>query len=724
MLKKISRNIDLALTFGFFGIIVLLVLPIPTRLLDILLALSIGVAILILLVIVYLKEPSEFSVFPVILLAITLFRLGLNVASTRLILLDGFAGDVIQSFGAFVVRGNYVVGAVIFLILVVINFVVITKGAGRIAEVAARFTLDSLPGKQMSIDAELNAGLIDESVATYKRNKLQQEADFYGAMDGASKFVRGDAIAGILITLINIVGGISIGVLDKGLSLAESLQKFTLLSIGDGLVSQIPALIISIGAGILITRTSEGVDLGGHLGKQLRIYPRAVGVCSAMLGIFGLLPGMPFFPFFILALACGALALFLKKNQSLWGEDLSAASGEKRVSSKQSEQGLLTDGESLQENQVRHHFSDIEKMVQVELFCVELGFGLIGMADKTQNGDLLDRIKGIRQQFARDYGIILPAISVKDNIDLAPNEYRFLLRGNELEKGTLHPNRWLAVNVSHSDFKPEGQATKEPVFGLDAVWISQALRDEAESNGYTTVDASSVLITHLTEIIREKAYLMLEREDVQKLIDIIKVKNPTLINELIPEQVSVGLLQKVLQNLLQEHISIKNLSLIIETIGDFVGFTKNPDDLSEQVRKRLSMYFISNYQNSEGVIEGIALDPKVEHFLLSRIKRTQFDIGLLMDPEMTQALIQGIKPYLAELIEAGKEPVVITISELRLAFKRFFEPTFPKMSVLSYQELPPNAQLQTVGVVCVPETVFQRISSKQYPLNTEKLAPV
>lgn len=704
-LSKVATSSDLCLTFGFFGIIILLVLPIPTSILDFLLALSIALSLGILLLVMYIKEPSDFSVFPVILLVTTLFRLGLNVASTRLILLDGYAGHVIESFGSFVVRGNYVVGAVIFLILVVINFVVITKGAGRIAEVAARFMLDSLPGKQMSIDAELNAGIIEERTATKRRLKLQQETDFYGAMDGASKFVRGDAIAGILITVINVVGGIAIGVFQKGMPLAESLQKFTLLSIGDGLVSQIPALIVSIGSGILITRTSEGSSLGQHIGKQVRVHPQVMKLVAVMLFIFAILPGMPFFPFMLLSVLSYLGSSFLKKHKSSWAQVEEEVLEENKITS-------LT-GNQHKPSHSTGSLEDLKSMIQVDLLSVQLSYSLIPLADKKNNGDLLDRITSLRQKFAKDLGLILPPISVSDNLELPQNHYRFLLRGKELSSGSIIPHQFLAVNVSDSKEKLPGLQTKEPVFGLDATWILEDQRQNADANGFTTVDALSVLITHLTEIIKENAFLILEREDVQKLLDLLKQNNPTLINELIPDKVSVGLIQRVLQNLLQEKIPIKNLSLILETIADFADFTKNPDDLSEQVRKKLGIYFIPELEVTPKTIQALTLDPSLENLLVSRIKRTQFDVGLMMDPDITRKLLSDMKPKIQSVINDGLDPIIITISELRLPFKRFFDPTFPKLSVIAYQELPPKTKIQNLASISIHD------SFNDFPLNQE-----
>ncbi|MFA5256891.1 MAG: flagellar biosynthesis protein FlhA [Opitutales bacterium] len=697
-LGKILRNSDMFLTFGLFGTVFLLVLPVPPAMMDFLLALSIGSALLILLVTLYVKDPSEFSVFPTILLAITLYRLGLNVASTRLILLDGYAGQVINTFGNFVVRGNFVVGLVVFLILVVINFVVITKGSGRIAEVAARFTLDSMPGKQMSIDAELNAGSITEVEAHRRRQKVQKDADFYGSMDGASKFVRGDAIAGILITLINVVGGILIGVFQKHLPLVDALQKYTILSIGDGLVSQIPSLIISMGAGMLITRSSESTDLGDSISKQLTSHPRTISSLAAMLAIFAFIPGMPSLTFLSLASICGlgAYAVHKTASRKIADEEIVKREAAEVAAGKKGAGAVGTSAEAAREK------DDFDNVVNVDAFTIELGYGLLALADRRRDGDLIDRITGVRRTFAREMGILIPPIAIRDNLEMETNEYRFLLRGKETARGSLVPNRWLAMNVSDSNASLRGIPTIEPVFGLDAFWIQEDEKKTAEVHGYTVVDPASVLITHLSEILRENAALMLEREDSQRLIDMVRTKNPTLISELLPDLVNVGLIQRVLQNLLRERISIKNLPIILETIADYASYTKNPDELSEFVRRAIGMYFIPDYETEAGVINALTLEPKLEQLLASRVKRTQFDCTLLMDPQLAQHIIGELGQRVKEIQDGGGTPVLVTTQELRLPFKRFFEPSFPRMSVLSYQEIPNKVQLQNVGIITAP----------------------
>ena len=684
---------DLIFVFALFGTVVLLVLPVPAVVLDLLLATSIGISLLMLLIIIYVKDPPEFSGFPTLLLAVTLYRLSLNVASTRLILIEGHAGNIIDAFGQFVVRGNFVVGAVVFLILIVINFMVITKGAGRIAEVAARFTLDAMPGKQMAIDAEMNAGIIDETTASARRRKVQAEAEFYGAMDGASKFVRGDAIAGILITLINIVGGFAIGILQKGMPVVEALQKYTLLSIGDGLVAQVPALIVSVAAGILVTRASGDTNLGAHITEQLTLYPRAIGVASAMLFAFGIIPGMPILPFFILGTAAAVTAHKLKKSRAAKALTKAAevqAPGKKGAAATEKPKPVA---------------ADFEKLIDTDVFSIELGHGLLKLAEKKQGGDLLDRVTGVRKTFAREMGMIIPPIAIRDNLELGPNEYRFLLRNKQVARGQILANRWLAMNVTNSPVKLQGLATVEPVFGINATWIAQEERRSAEINGFTVVDPASVLITHLSESIKRFCNLILGRQDVQALIDHLKERNPTLVNELIPDLVNVGIIQRVLQNLLKEGISIKNLGVIMECIADYASVSKNPDDLSEQVRKRLGTYFVSEFETEPGVVKAITLDPRLEQLLITKVQRTQYDVGLMIDPHLAQHVLSELTRRMTEMAEQGLTPIAVVSAELRLAFKRFFEPSLTKLVVLSYQELPSQTEIQNLSIIVMPQTV-------------------
>ena len=694
---------DIAFVAALFGTVVLLVVPVGPMLLDLLLATSIAISLLILLIIVYVKEPEDFSGFPTLLLSVTLYRLALNVASTRLILVDGHAGAIIQAFGDFVVRGNYVVGAVVFLILVVINFMVITKGAGRIAEVAARFTLDAMPGKQMAIDAELNAGIIEEGVATRRRAKIQKEADFYGAMDGASKFVRGDAIAGILITLINIIGGIVIGVVQKGMPVADALKQYTLLSIGDGLVAQVPALIVSLAAGILVTRASEDSDLGSYLSKQLTFYPRAMGIAAGMMTIFAIVPGMPVMPFLTLGVTLGILAWKLKQAEM---EETEKAALEAVASTGK----MLTQGAPAAasgsgangDSKPRPISDEFRKLMEVDVLCIELGLGLVGLADKKTGGDLLDRVTGVRRNFARDMGIVIPPIAIRDSLDLENSEYRFLLRGREISRGKVLLKHWLAMNVSNSTVALRGVPTVEPVFGIKATWVDDDERRTAEIHGFTVVDPSSVLITHLSETMKRHSYLILGRQDVQTLLDSLKETQPVLVSDVVPEPLGVGVVQRVLQNLLREGVSIRNLPSIMENLGDVAAVTKNPDELSEHVRRKLGTYFVAEYEAEPGILKAITIEPRLEQMLTTKVHRTQFDVGLVIDPQMAQHLLHELSRRMTELAEKGLNPVLITTSELRLAFRRFFEPSLSKLVVLSYQELPSQTEIQNVGILMPP----------------------
>ena len=703
----LKGNSDLGFVAGLFLAIFLLVVPIHKDFLSLLLVISIAISLLILLTIIYLKDPSEFSVFPTLLLAVTLYRLGLNVASTRLILLDGDAGGVIEAFGSFVVRGNYVVGTVIFLILVIINFVVITKGAGRIAEVTARFTLDAMPGKQMSIDAEMQNGVITEAQALAKREKLQKEADFYGSMDGASKFVRGDAVAGIIITVVNVVGGILIGFFQRDMEITQALETYTILSIGDGLVTQVPSIIVSIAAGILVTRSSEEGDLGEYVTKQLVVYPRAIAIAGALLLLFSFFLYETFWPFFILSVACFITAYFVKKKlesddstseqRSAKNANLLSGSAPHETPSTAAVTGAGT-GENVS------NLTPMESAIEQEVFGLEMGYGLLVLADKKKGGDLLDRITGARTNFAREMGMLLPTIGVRDNIELEPNEYRFLLRGKEIVRSSVMPDRVLAMSMGGGDAsKLDGIPTIEPVFGIGATWIPEDKKREAEVEGCTVVDPSSVLVTHLSDVLKRFAYLILEREGTQKLLDLIKDKNPTLVSELLPDLVNVGIIQRTLQNLLRERISIKNLTLILETIADMAPITKNPDELSEQARRRLGMYFVKEFEVEPDKLLALTFDPALEQSLIGRVKRSQFDVGLVMEPEITEGILKEIDPKLKEMAEQGLTPILITTSELRLAFRRFMEPSYPQLVILSYQELPTETRIEPYGAITFPQ---------------------
>ncbi|MBC2595023.1 flagellar biosynthesis protein FlhA [Ruficoccus amylovorans] len=705
VIPRLIRNGDFVLAGVLFMVVVIMILPVPTFVMDSLLALNLAFSALVLLVIVYVRDPISFTVFPSILLIATLFRLSLNIATTRLILLNGDAGKVVASFGEFVVGGNYIVGAVVFLILVIVNFVVITKGSGRIAEVAARFTLDAMPGKQMAIDAELNAGIIDEAKATVRRQRIQRESDFYGKMDGASKFVRGDAVAGILITLINVVAGISIGMLQRGMELADSLRWYSLLSIGDGLVSQLPALVLSLAAGLLTTRASNSQNLGSSMGRQLGFYPRAFAAISAIMLVFGLLPGMPLLPFSVLAVASGFFAVMLKRakldavnfesllddsEELLWPEDKQLADA--ATGAAQTAPGADKAEGSQPGRELTEHLRE-------DVFAVELGYSALRLADKNKGGDLLDRIAGLRRSFVQELGVLLPTVAVRDNFELEANDYRFLLRGRAVARGSVAPSRFLAMNVSGSEVELPGERTREPVFGLDATWVDEATRATAEMNGYTVVDAATVLCTHLSEVFRKHAHELIDRQMTQSLIDERKEAHPVLVNETLSGQISLGTVQAVLKLLLREGISIRHLELILEAICDLAPHTQAPHELAEHARRRLAPYFIQRFEYEPGRMKVMTLEPRLERDLCARIQRTKFEVGLALDPSTAQHVLGQLEHFASELTREGYEPVLVTMQELRLALKNFFESSISRLAVLAYQEIPPETKLESYGLI-------------------------
>ena len=693
-LRGLLRHGDLWLIFGLFGTILLLILPVPPFLLDLLLTVSIGLSLLTLLVILYLRTPAEFTGFPTLLLFITLYRLALNVASTRLILLDGYAGHIIEAFGNFVVRGNYVVGLVVFCILVLINFIVITKGAGRIAEVAARFTLDAMPGKQMAIDAELNAGLIKEDEARTRRRAVEEEADFYGAMDGASKFVRGDAIAAIMITLINVIGGFAIGIMQKGMTMNEALSRFTMLSIGDGLVSQVPALITSVAAGILVTRATSKNDLGRELTRQLLFYPKALTMLAIMLGVMAIIPGLPTMPFLTMAVVVGLLAYSLNKKGF---PDAAPALATAGMNGKMSDaKNSAAAGAAPVEAKVPEK---IETLLTLDTLQIELGFGLVSLADKTKGGDLLDRVTGVRRTFASDMGVLIPPIKLRDNLQLGNNEYRFVLKGNPIAKGQLQPQQWLAMNATNSKVQLRGIPTVEPVFQLPATWVTEVERKNAELGGFTVVDAPSVLITHLSETVRRHCHEILTRQDVQALLDNLKLTHPAVVNELIPGMLSIGQVQRILQNLLAEGISIRNLAGILEKVGDAALLTKNPDELSEHARRAIGAQLSRPYQAENGNVRAITIDPKLEAQLAQGVRQSASEIALIIDPRIARHVIDSLSRLMQQMIAAGQQPVILCAPALRLAFRRFFESTFTDLAVLSYAEIPARVQVQNAAMI-------------------------
>ena len=677
----ITKNTDVIVSLGVVATLIIMIIPLPTWGLDILLSCNITLSIVVLLVSMYVVEALDISIFPSLLLLTTIFRLALNISSTRLILLNGdqgtaAAGQVIKAFGNFVVGGNYVVGIVVFAILVIINFVVITKGSGRIAEVAARFTLDAMPGKQMSIDADLNNGLIDEDEARLKRDRIQKEADFYGAMDGASKFVRGDATAGIIITFVNIIGGLVIGVLQKGMTFADAAQTYTLLTVGDGLVSQIPALIISTSAGMIVSRAATEGHMGTQMLQQLAVHPRAFGTAAGVLAFFGLVPGLPALPFFSLA----GLAAFI--SYGMYQSEKQADARDKQEDVKPVEGP-----------------ENVDALLAVDDLELEVGYGLIQLVDKNQGGDLLERIKSIRRQFAVDMGVVIPPIHIRDNLKLAPNQYSFLMRGMEVARGEIMSDHSLAMESGIVQSKVEGIPTKEPAFGLPALWIPSEKSEKAQMLGYTVVDPSTVLATHISEILKKHIHEILGRQEVQALLDKVVEKNPKLVEELVPGILPLGGVQKVLQNLLRERVSIRNMVSILETLADYATSTKNTDILTEYVRQSLSRYITKQYVAEDGTLYLINLDPGVEDILSNSIQHTERESFLSIDPNIAQTLVRKIEAVLKKFESKQSQPVLLCSPTIRTHLKKLVERFIPHLAVLSHSEIDTRFKIKSLGIV-------------------------
>ena len=681
--EKYTKNVDLLVALTLMAILAVMLVKLPSFLLDMALTLSLTSSILILLVALYTKKALDFSVFPSLLLITTLFRLSLNVATTRIVLSDGHngadaAGSVIHAFGSFVVGDNYVIGLIVFVILVVINFVVITKGSGRVAEVAARFTLDAMPGKQMSIDADLNAGLINEDQARKRRKEIEQEADFYGAMDGASKFVRGDAIAGILITVVNIIGGLLVGVLQHGLDISTAAQYYTKLTIGDGLVSQIPALIISTAAGIVVTRSSSGEDMGNEVVRQLFINPRALYIGAGVIGALACVPGLPTVPFSIIAIIMGGLAWMVTRFKQDATDierkkvDAAAAKPEKEK---------------------------IENLLPLDLIELEVGYGLINIVESNQSGDLLERIVSIRKQFALDLGIIVPSIHIRDNLQLEPGEYRLLIKGNKVGGGLLRPEYLLAMDPGNTLTTVDGIPTKEPAFGLDALWIGKSHKEEAEIAGYTVVDLSTVMATHITEIVRSHAHELLGRQEASVLVENFKKSYPKVVEELIPDPLPLGTVVRVLQNLLREQVSIRDLLTIFETLADEAHRTKDSEFLTESVRKGLARGITSRYKTEENRVPVLSLDPRLEELIANSLLQTEQGVQLVMDPRVAHSMIEGIASSIEQHPEIAAQPILLTSPTARRHIFKLTHRFIPQLVVLSHNELTSDAHISSVGTV-------------------------
>lgn len=663
-------------------ILAMMVLPLPPFLLDVLFTFNIALAMIVLLISLYVTRPLDFSVFPTVLLLTTLLRLSLNVASTRVILLEGHtggdaAGKVIEAFGHFLVGGNYTVGLVVFIILVIINFVVITKGAGRIAEVAARFTLDAMPGKQMAIDADLNTGLIGEDEARRRRAEVAREAEFYGAMDGASKFVRGDAIAGVIIMVINVVGGLLVGIFQHDLSLAQAANNYTLLTIGDGLVAQIPALVISTAAGIVVARVSAETDMSEQLVAQIFERPQVLMLTAAILAFLGIIPGMPHVAFLLLATALAGVAWLLTQR-----ERAAAARAEEAPPPPAPET-------------VEVSWDDVQP---VDTLGLEVGYRLIPLVDRSQDGELLRRIRGIRKKFAQDWGFLVPAVHIRDNLELRPNAYRITLKGVEVGRGEAFVGQYLAINPGRVLGSLPGTPTRDPTFGLPAIWVDASLREQAQTYGYTVVDASTVIATHLSHIMQTHAAELLGREEVQQLLDHIAKESPKLVEETVPKLISLSLLQKVLQSLLEEGVHIRDMKTILDTLADHATRTQNADELTAAVRIALGRSIVHGLYPGSDELQVIALDPTLEHLLMQAVQVGEGQ-GPGLEPGLAERLLTQTRQVVQQQEAQGLPPVLLVPAPLRTLLSRFLRRVAPQLKVLSHAEIPDTKTVKVTAVL-------------------------
>lgn len=672
---KINKNTDILLAFGLILMLGLMLIPLPAAFLDFFLALNISLAILVLVLSLYIKSPLDFSVFPGLLLILTLFRLALNISSTRLILIDGYAGKVIESFGSFVVSGNFVVGFIIFLILVIIQFIVIVKGSGRISEVSARFTLDAMPGKQMAIDADLSSGLISESDARSRRDTISREAEFFGAMDGASKFVKGDAIAGILINVINIIGGFIIGVAQKGMPFTDALQSYTILTIGDGLVSQIPALVIATSAGMVVTRNSSGTTLDSQMKLQLLSNPRVLGTVAGVVMLLAFVPGMPMIPFMVLSVVAGTGSYLTKKSIT------------------KSQVDTIEKEESAEEEKEEN----VEQYLQVDPIELEIGYGLISLVDENEGGNLFEKISSTRKFIALEYGLLIPPVRVRDNLQLEPNQYIIKIKGNVVSSFEIHTDRWLAMNSGLIEESPDGIPTNDPAFALPAVWVNKEEKEKAEILGYTVVDAISVLTTHLQETLKKNFDKILTRQSVKQLLENLKKEYNAVVDDINPEILPLGTIQKVLQNLLKEYIPIKDLVQILEALIDYSKVTKNVDVLTEYARHAVGDIIANIYKDQNNIIHAAAMGDKLEKHIVNSIKEQKDAIQTLgLNPGLLNKLKINLAQITDKFMNLGYTPVLITSATIRPYFYRLFSSGFPELAVLSYSELPANIELEII----------------------------
>jgi flagellar biosynthesis protein FlhA len=673
-MKMFGKNTDILLAFALIFMLGLMLIPLPAGFLDFFLALSITVSVLIFVVSLFIQSPLDISIFPGLLLISTLFRLSLNISSTRLILIDGYAGKVIETFGQFVVSGNYVVGFIVFIILLIVQFMVIVKGSGRISEVAARFTLDAMPGKQMAIDADLNTGLITEADARKRRDNISREAEFYGAMDGAGKFVKGDAIAGLIISVINIVGGFIIGVGQRDLSIIEALQQYTILTIGDGLVSQIPALLISTAAGMVVTRSAAGTPLDTQIKTQLLANPRVLGIVAATVIMFSFLPGMPAVPFIIIGVTLGVTSFVKNKNK------------DNEVTIIEEE---ITNGEKGEEV--------VEQYLQVDPIEVEIGYGLISLVDESQGGNLFNKISTTRKFIALEFGVLIPPVRVRDNLQLSPNEYIIKIKGNIVSSFEIHPDRFLAMNPGGIEDQIDGIPTKDPAFGLQSFWVTREEKDRAELLGFTVVDAISVLSTHLQETLKSNFDKVLGRQAVKQLLENLKKDYPAVIDDISVDVLPLGTIQKVLQNLLRELIPIKDLVQIIEALIDYSKVTKNIDVLTEYVRHSLNNTIANLYKDGNGIIHAAAINEKLEAYITSSFQNQKDAVQTLgLSPIMLSELKNKMQIIVDKFDALGYKPVFITSATIRPYFYRLINSSFQSVTVLSYTELPSQIEIEFI----------------------------
>ena len=680
----IQKNIDLLVPLiVILCVLMMFVGPGPLGL-DVLISLNLAMALVVAMVTMYTLEPLHFSVFPTLLLITTIFRLSLNISATRLILLNGntgtaAAGRVIEAVGYFVAGGNYYVGFVIFLILVIVQFVVITSGAQRVAEVAARFTLDAMPGKQMAIDADLNSGLITDDQARKRRKDIEKEADFYGAMDGASKFVRGDAIAAIIIVAVNIIGGFAVGMLKGEMSLGEVLQRYTLLTIGDGLVTQIPALLLSFATGVVVTRAASDSNLGTDLVRQIMAQPRALWLASAVLFIAGLVPGLPW-AFLIVSALVGGLAYFVQRTLKKDQQAEEQAKAQPGVEKKKEPE-------------------NVSSLLQVDHLEIEIGYSLIPLVDEAQGGDLLERITGIRRQMASDLGLVVPPIRIRDNMQLQPSEYVLKIKGVEVSKWKIMPGHLLAMSTGPNLPVLRGIETKEPTFNLTAYWITDEERGVAEQAGYSVVDVSTVIATHLTEVIRNHAHEFLTRQSVAKLLDTVKKESPAVVDELVPSQLPVGDLQKILQNLLKEHIPIRDMESILEAVADHVRETKDVQLLTEYARRGLARSITKLHQAPDGKVYALTLDPRFEKKIMDSVQAAENGAVSAVDPKLLQQMFRSLSQGIEKMAGANRQPLVLCSPNVRPYFKKLVERFIPHLTVISFSELLPRTEIQSAGVI-------------------------